>query len=155
MPSSLDKIIDSFPHPTILPIVGQPTYDTLAEIHLKLNTNTASVHSHIGNGQLGLLYLTFMPDVYNTQAAITFVPPANMGPSLTIPNGSTGPQISSICVQHDLDTKLYREYDSTDKSLKSLLIAAVDETYIRGSTPISGHCDEINCSSPNLQKAFI
>ena len=29
-----------------------------------------------------------------------------------------------------MDTKLYRDYNSTDKALKSLLIAAVDETYI-------------------------
>ena len=66
MTSSLNKIIESFPHPTILKIVGQPTYETLAEIHLKINTNATSVHSHIGNGQLGLLYLTVLPDVYNT-----------------------------------------------------------------------------------------
>ena len=30
-----------------------------------------------------------------------------------------------------MDTKLYREYNSTDNALKYLLIAAVDETYIR------------------------
>ena len=72
-----------------------------------------------------------MPDVYNTQSAIYFVPPANMGPSPTIPDGSTGPQISSIRIQHDMDTKLYCEYDSTDKALKYLLIDTVDETYIR------------------------
>ena len=54
-----------------------------------------------------------------------------MGPSSTIPDGSTRPQISSIRVQHDLNTKFYLEYDSTDKALKFLLIAAVDETYIR------------------------
>ena len=131
MPRSLNKIMDSFPHPKILPIVDQPTYETLDEIHLKLNTNAASVHSHIGNGQLSLLYLTVLPDVYNTQSAIAFVPPAKMGPSPTIPDGSTGPQIRSIRVQHDLDPKLYCEYNSTDNALKSLLIAAADETYIR------------------------
>ena len=54
-----------------------------------------------------------------------------MGPSPTIPNVSTGPQNSSIRVQHDMDTKLYREYNSTEKALKSLLIAAAEETYIR------------------------
>ena len=131
MPSSLDKIIESSPHPTILPIVGQPNYETLADIYLKLNTNAASVHSHLGNGQLGLWYLTVLPDVYNTQSAIAFVPPSNMVPSPTIPDSITGQQISSIRVQHDLDTKFYREYDSTDKALKSFLIAAVDDTYIR------------------------
>ena len=118
MPSSIDKIIESSTHPTILTIVGQPTYETLAKIHLKLNTNAASVHSHLGNDQLGLLYLTVLPDVYNTQSAIAFVPPAKMGPSPTIPDGSTGQQISSIRVQHDMYKKLYREYDSTDKALK-------------------------------------
>ena len=63
MTSSLDKIIKSFPHPTILPIIGQQIYETLAEIHLKLNTNAASVYSHLGNGQLSLLYLTVLPYV--------------------------------------------------------------------------------------------
>ena len=45
-----EKIIESFPHPTILPIVGQSTYESIAEVHLKLNTNAASVYSHRGNG---------------------------------------------------------------------------------------------------------
>ena len=54
-----------------------------------------------------------------------------MGPSPTILDSITRPQINSIFVQHDIDTKLYREYDSTDKALKYLLISAVDDTYIR------------------------
>ena len=108
MPSSLDKVIKSFLHPTILPIVGQPTYETLAEIHLELNTNAASVHSHLGNGQLGLLYLTVLPDFYLTQSATPFVPPANVERSPTVPNGSTAAHIKRICQKHELDTKLHR-----------------------------------------------
>jgi hypothetical protein len=131
MPSTLDRIIESFPHPTIMPIVGQPTYETLAEVHLKLNTNAASVQSHLGNGLLGLLYLTVSPAVYNTQSAVNFTPPANPGPSPIIPANSTGPQIADIRRQHDIATALYKQYDATDKALKSLLIAAVDDTYVR------------------------
>ena len=130
MPSSLEKVIESLPHPKILPIVGEPTYETLAEINLKLNTNSASVHSHLLNGQLGLLYLTVLPDVYLTHSATPFVPPANVGPPPTVPNGSTAVQTTSIRQQHELDTQLYRKYDTTDKALMSLLIASVDETYI-------------------------
>ena len=96
MPSALERIIESFPHPTLMPIVGQPTYETLAEVHLKLNTNAASIQSHLGNGQLGLLYLTVSPAVYNTQSAIAFIPPANPGPTPTIPAGCTGAQIADI-----------------------------------------------------------
>ena len=126
-----DRIIESFPHPTIMPIVGQPTYETLAEIHLKLNTNAASVQSHLGNGRLGLLFLTVSPAVYNTQSAVVFIPPANPGAAALIPAGSTGPQIADLRRQYDNATKLYNEYDATDKALKSLLLSAVDETYVR------------------------
>ena len=67
MPSNLYNVIDSFPHPTIQTIVGQPTNGTLAKVHLKLNTNTSSVHLHLGNGKIGLLFLTISPAIYNTQ----------------------------------------------------------------------------------------
>ena len=61
MPSALDKVIESFTNPTIQPIVVQPTYKTLAAVHLKFNTNAASFQLHLGNGKLGLLFLTISP----------------------------------------------------------------------------------------------
>ena len=75
MPSALEKIVESFPHPTVTPIVGQPSYETIAELQLKLSTNAASIYSHRGNGRLGLLFLTVKPAVYNTQSTETFAPP--------------------------------------------------------------------------------
>ena len=131
MPTTPDKIVESFPHPTIMPIVGQPTYETLAEIHLKLNTNAASVHSNLGNGLLGLLFLPVSPAVYNTQSATPFIPPENPGPTADIPAHATGPQIAEIRRQAEAAATLYKEYDATDKALKSLLLSAVDETYVR------------------------
>ena len=35
-----------------------------------------------------------------------------------------------------------------------VLYSGSDDTIDRGSTPINGYCDEINCSSPNLQKTL-
>jgi hypothetical protein len=131
MPSSPDTIVESFPHPTLMPIVGQPTYETLAELHLKLNTNAASIQSHLGNGLLGLLFLTVTPAVYNTQSAIAFTPPANPGPTCVTPVNATAAQIVELRRQHDHAAALYKEYDATDKALKSLLLSAVDETYVR------------------------
>ena len=58
MASSTEKIRDNFPFLSVEPIVGEPTYDTIKALHQKLNTNAASVHSHLGDGKLGLLYLT-------------------------------------------------------------------------------------------------
>ena len=61
MPSSIDKIVEGFLFQTIDPIVRAPNYEKIAEVHLKLNSNVAYVHSNLGNGTLGLLYLTLSP----------------------------------------------------------------------------------------------
>jgi hypothetical protein len=61
MPTGHKVIIDGFPHPTIPPILGIPTYATIVDIHLKLNTNAASVYSSLGDGTHGLLALHLKP----------------------------------------------------------------------------------------------
>ena len=43
MPSTIDKIVEGFPFPTIDPIIREPNYEKIAEVHLKLNSNAASV----------------------------------------------------------------------------------------------------------------
>ena len=150
MPSALKNVIDSFHHPTIQPIVGQPSYETLTEVYLKLNTNAASNHLHLGNGQLGLLFFIIAPAIYNTQSNIVFVPFANPCSSPVIPQGLTAAQIADILQNYEVHSDLYTEYDMTDKGLKSLLIAAVDKTYIqslRDKYIGYGHslCDEKHC----------
>ena len=131
MQNSVEKIIQTFPHPTLSPILGQPAYASISALHLKLNTNAASVPSHLGNGQLGLLFLTVSPAVYNTQSAIEFVPPENPGQEVLIPENSTAAQITSIHRLHDIAAKHFAEYTATDKALKTLLLSAIDETYVR------------------------
>jgi len=36
MTISMDKILDGFPHPIIAPIVGIPTYESIAKLNLQL-----------------------------------------------------------------------------------------------------------------------
>ena len=50
MPTTIDKIVDGFPSPTIPPIIGTPTYNTITEVNLKLNSNSAYVQSKLGEG---------------------------------------------------------------------------------------------------------
>ena len=95
-----DKIIEAFSHPTIHPIVRQPTYELIAEVYLKLNINAASVHLHRGNGQLDLLFLIVQPEVYNTLSTTLFLLPTNSGQNLTILEGVLGLQISDIRCRH-------------------------------------------------------
>ena len=129
--SSTEKILGNFPHRTIPPIVGRPEYATLAELQLKLNTNAASIASNRGNGQLGLLYLTVKQAVYDSLSSTAFVPPVNPGANPVIPAGATGPATAELRRIHKEQVEEFQVYTNTDNALKSQLIAAVDETYIR------------------------
>ena len=74
MLTTITKIVENFPFPQLSPIIGQPTYDSLAKLHLKLNANAASFHSNLGDGLLGLLFLAMYPAVYDTLSDIAFPP---------------------------------------------------------------------------------
>ena len=129
--TSIDKIIEGFPYPTLPKINGEPTYATIAEVHQKLNANAASVHSNLGCGTLGHLWLTLKPEIYNTLTATPFEPPENPGPQPVIPERATAPQIASIRFHYQADQLLFQKYTNVEQALKSQLVAAVDEVFIQ------------------------
>ena len=126
MPTAIDKIVDVFPFPTIPPIVGTPTYNTIAEVNLKLNSNSTFVQSNLGCGILGLLELTVSPAVYNNLSVTAFVVPVNPGSVPIIPSNSTGAQITELCYAFNTAAALFNEYDRTDKALRQIILSAVD-----------------------------
>ena len=130
MPSVIDSIVEGFPFPTVTPISGEPNYETIADLHSQLNANSASIQSHLGNGRLGLLFLTVSPAVYNTLSAVPFVPPVNPGPTPVFPVGATGPQIANVRATFVEANELFLKYDSADKALKQLLLGAVDAMFV-------------------------
>ena len=71
------NIVGSFPNTTIDLIISLPTYETLNSIHLKINQNTDSVDSNLGDGIIGLLPLTVSTAVYNNLLETPFVIPNN------------------------------------------------------------------------------
>ena len=130
MASSTEKIRDSFPFLTVDPILGEPSYESIKALHQKLNTNAASVRSHLGNGRLGLLYLTVTPEVYNTLSEVEFAPPPNPGPTVEYPDNATQYQIQAANEAYEKAAKLFNEYDACDRALKQLLLGAVDDMFI-------------------------
>ena len=72
MLSTFDKIVETFLFPTILPIVGEPNYETITKVNFKLNANSASVRSNLVDGKLCLLCLTVSLVVYNTLSATRY-----------------------------------------------------------------------------------
>ena len=89
MISTIDKVKDSFPFLNVEPIIDQPTYNSIRGVHKKLNVNTASVYSHLGNERLGLFFLTVTLEVYSTLSEVEFVSPTNPGPTVTLPENRT------------------------------------------------------------------
>ena len=130
MPSSIKKIVDGFPFPTIDPIIGTPDYESIADIHLKLNSNAALVQSKLGCGTLGLLFLTFLPALYATLSTTTFVPPVNPGPKPSIPTGSNG-AVTDLRYHHTEATKIFTEYENTNKALRQILLVSTEKLYVR------------------------
>jgi hypothetical protein len=124
-------VVEGFPFPTINPILGKPNYESITALHQQLNANAASVPSHLGNGALGLLYLTVSLAVYANLSAAPFVPPTNPGPRPIILDDAQGPHIANIRTKSVEATELCKQYITTDKALKQLLVGAVDEMIIR------------------------
>jgi hypothetical protein len=116
MPSTGKIILEGFLHPTIPPIIGIPTYESISKLNLQLNTNAASVHSNLatGDGMLGLLTLTITPAVFNTLPAIPFIVSINPGAQQAIQPGTTAAQISDITHCHIKSIRIWKEYLSTD-----------------------------------------
>ena len=131
MPTAIDEIVDGFPFPTIPPIVGTPTYNTIAEVNFKLNSNSASVQSNLGCSTLGLLQLTVSPAVYNTLLPIPFIVTVNPGSVTIIPANSTGTQITKLCYVFDTASALFNEYNRTEKAMRQILLSTVDEIFVR------------------------
>ena len=131
MPSSIENIADEFPFPTINPIIRTPDYESIADIHLKLNSNAVSVQSNLGCGTLSLIFLTVSPAVYGTLSAILFVPQVNPGTKPNIPDGTTGAAIADLQYHHKVATNVFTEYENTDKILCQILLASTDELYVQ------------------------
>ena len=117
MPTAINKIVDGFPFPTIPPIVGTPTYNTIAEVNLKLNSNAASFQSNLGCGTLSLLQLTVSPAVYNNFSSTALIVTVNPGSIPIIPANSTGAQITELRYAFDTSSTLFNKYDYTKKAL--------------------------------------
>ena len=107
MTSSIDKMVENFPYPTLTPIVGVLDYESLAELHTQSNCNSSSIQSNLGGGSYGLLALTLELYVLNTLTATFFVILFNTGSTVNVPPNSTAAQITTIRKTHEDANKAF------------------------------------------------
>lgn len=82
------------------------------------------------------------PQLSTTLSDTPFIATINPGPDSIIPPYQTAPQIAAIRQTHTTASKLYKQYDTTDKSLIQPLLGAVDEMFI--ATISSRHIGFVN-----------
>ena len=88
--------------------------------------------SQLGGGQHGLLCLVLNAALYFTLTSTEFIQLTNPGTVVTIPPGSTGPQIDIIVRNHKEQLREWQETTRTDQAIQQQLIAVFDEEYLRG-----------------------
>jgi hypothetical protein len=123
------NIIGAFPNPKIDPIIGLPNYDSIIAVQLQLNQNAASIDSHLGDGINGLLPLTVSTAMYNTISNELFDVPTNPSPNPIVQPTGTEHQIKEAYRVHSKNTRIWRKFQATVKSLKQLLLGAVGNIY--------------------------
>jgi hypothetical protein len=124
------KITDNFPHKNIAPIVGQPSYETIKELHLKLNENAVKVHSNLGNGLLGYLGVTVTPAIFDTLSAAPFVIPPNPSTAPIFPADATGPQIANLRQVFKEEFASFKRYMDVCNAISALIIEVIDPVYL-------------------------
>ena len=128
---SVDDIRSGFPHPTIPPIDGEPTYQSIKKLHDLLKSNAASVPTNLGGGLHGHLGLTLAPILYVAVTGVNFNRPAHPGAGPVMPNQNpTQAQILAATRQYNTDMKTFLECERTDQALKQQLLGAVDPIYV-------------------------
>jgi hypothetical protein len=96
------SLLESFPHPIIPPIQGQPTYESITEVTQLLNSNAPSVYNDLGGSTHGHLILTGSVAVLATLLATPFLAPTNPGgPSPNIPNNANAHNTNVITRAHE------------------------------------------------------
>ena len=75
MLTNIDKLVDSFPYPTVTLIVRILTYDTLVYQIYHISYNATLMQKMLGGGKLGLIVITVSTMVYATLSPTTFVTP--------------------------------------------------------------------------------
>ena len=126
-------MLENLPHLAIRHITVQPNFEAVARACLKLNTNAWSLHSSLRNGRIGLLCLT-NTTICNTLSTVELYSPTNPGQNPTIPENATGKQIAETRRAHKEAHDEFTDHSNTEKSLKTQIISAFDETHIFSET---------------------
>ena len=107
MASSIEKLIDGMPTPTLTTIIGIPNYESVKTINDELTANAYIIQTNLGCGTVGYAQLTLRNATYATISIAPWVDPPNPGTQAVIPANSTAIQIASLNRSFDTASTIY------------------------------------------------
>jgi hypothetical protein len=133
--ATVEDLIESFTHPVLPTIQGEPDYQTIHAIRKSLQANSRAFDTHLGGGTLGHLVLIVSDSSYAMIA-----PETDAGPTLWISpqapgrapanTDGTAAQISAACHVWEEDVQTYRTYTSVQQALKKQIISVFEPMYL-------------------------
>jgi hypothetical protein len=115
--ADVEDIIESFPHPVLLTVQGEPDYQAIHATRKSLQANSRAVDTHLGGGTLGHLVL-----ITSDASYAMIAPTTDTGPTLWISpqaprrapanTDGTAAQISAARYVWEEDVHTYHTYTS-------------------------------------------
>ena len=127
--SSVNYRETHFEFPTLTPIHGEPTADTLVLLRKQLKSNAKSVPSNLGGGNFGHLGLVIPPNRYNVISIIPFIQPNHPGP-LIIPPGTAQHAAATMRDLQAEQMRVFKEVHVVDQALIQQIIQAVEPNFL-------------------------
>ena len=118
-----------FNFPTLTPIRGEPTADTLIALRKQLKANAKTVPSNLGGGTLGHLGLVIPPARYGLLSNVPFARPTHPGP-LVIPPGTAQHAAATMRDLHQEQLRVFMEVNVVDQALKQQISQAIEPDYL-------------------------
>ena len=105
----MNDTTDYFIHPTIAPVKGRPTRESMHNLQCKIFENAASVLFELGGGMHRHLRVVMSNKEHIAKFGTTFEPCENLGPLPECPQNATQHQIAAQKVLHARRFKLFNE----------------------------------------------
>ena len=126
-----DNIKDYFQHTTLTKILGEPNYETLAQLQKEVRANGRSVPCSLGGGNQGHLglvtsaatYARINPETIFDRPTTHPAPPPNV-------NGATQYQIQNAIRQYDEDVREFNLCNLVERTVIQQINAAVNDEYL-------------------------
>ena len=127
--SNINYIDTYFEFKELTKIHGEPTYDTLKQLHNQLKANATTVPSNLGGGQHGHLGLVLTPTKYALISQTPFVKPAHPGVYVPDPNNTQHMQLT-LEKAHKERLRVFDEVLGVERALRQQLTSALEEPYL-------------------------